>query len=102
MKSIRKKDNNPAIPHVESPHYSGLCRRHHQNLPRASCIEVCSIADHNPDTKAFIGKCTQIGPGGCRIILHEHATICAGKEKFQWQVCLQGVQHTTNTFFARQ
>ena len=67
----KKKENNPAIPHIESPHYSGLCRRNQQNLPRVPCVEVCSISDKNPETGAFIGKCTQIGPGGCRVILHE-------------------------------
>lgn len=71
MKAIKKKEHNPAIPTVESPHYSGLCRRSQQNLPRIPCVEVCSISDKNPETKAFIGKCIQIGPGGCRIILHE-------------------------------
>ena len=66
-----KRQNNPIVEWIETKAYRGEDRRALQNSPRVPCLEPCSIDDENPETKPFIGKCVNIGPGGAKILLHE-------------------------------
>ena len=63
----RKREHNPAIPTVESTHYSGLCRRKPGDI-RFSVLEVVLVDDENDATDPYIAKCVNLSDGGCRIV----------------------------------